>query len=223
MTYLTSLTIDYFVEFYGWQQDNKDIRIFMESCHGYDKETAKDINNNAAAYTRSLLNAIAILHSKDIVHRDIKPENMLTCKNSKNRFKLTDFEYSTQQQIANDFMGTYEVAAPEHLHNAFKYNEKQFYSLKESDMFSVGATLGLAFDIMDEETYGAYKDITMSRYIRRFRCFNGFQSKWTDGTVDLTIKAQLVLLVQKLTSCIPKDRMTAVQALEFFKNNFHVY
>lgn len=53
----------------------------MELCEGGElfKRIAKSQISviEAARITKQLLEALAYIHSKDVVHRDIKPENIL--------------------------------------------------------------------------------------------------------------------------------------------------
>lgn len=64
---------------------------------------------------KGVCNALAVLHSQNIIHRDIKPENVLVDKNA--NVKLIDFDaariFKTYKSQDTAFVGTAGFAAPE--------------------------------------------------------------------------------------------------------------
>lgn len=81
---------------------------------------------------KALVKALHCMHSKGIAHRDIKPENILLDNNF--NIKLSDFSFSTKENLSTSYVGTPEYAAPEILMH------KGPYDPKKSDIWSLGVT-----------------------------------------------------------------------------------
>lgn len=113
---------DYFIRLYSCEDG--DTKILMEYLEGYvdgfdlicdrttglyDRLCFSDIYN----FSRSLLQAVRVLHAKGIVHRDLKPENILF--NYKlGKLKLFDFGLSCERERCElKLVGSQDYCAPE--------------------------------------------------------------------------------------------------------------
>lgn len=119
------------IETFEW---NDKISIVMELCSGgdlYSRDPYKE--NDAARIIGSVLNAIAYMHSRNIVHRDLKFENVLFVNASPmSDVKLIDFGLSkvyVDNKEFTDISGTIYTMAPEVLMG--NHTEK-------ADMWSIG-------------------------------------------------------------------------------------
>jgi probable inactive protein kinase-like protein SgK071 len=82
-------------------------------------------------YTTQLLDALAFLHSKNLMHRDLKPSNVLLADNFK-RVIYTDFGLSREvasEEYAQTRTGTLQYMSPEQIQR--RYNNK-------SDVWGIG-------------------------------------------------------------------------------------
>lgn len=70
------------VQIHESYEDRRFVHIVMELCRGgelYDRIEAHSYysEKDAAGIFKSIVNAVQIFHSMDVVHRDLKPENFL--------------------------------------------------------------------------------------------------------------------------------------------------
>lgn len=77
--------------------------------------------NDAQRLFACLVDAVEVIHGKNVIHRDIKPENVLL---DGEKVKLCDFGFATQmtydKEFIKDMCGTPGYAAPE-LMNGLPY------------------------------------------------------------------------------------------------------
>ncbi len=108
--------------------EGKTIYMVMEYVPGgdlFDFVASRDVLTEAqgAATMRSIVGAVAYLHSANIVHRDLKPENILCRKKEwPLETKLTDFGFSTllnpdDSSVMRTPVGTAYFMAPEIITN----------------------------------------------------------------------------------------------------------
>jgi serine/threonine protein kinase len=92
----------------------------------FEKEVYEE--KDARRLSRTLLEAIAFCHRKNIVHRDIKPENILLMgKNNDTKIKLADFGCArriTGPKCLVTMCGSPQYAAPEIYTHTDGYDEK---------------------------------------------------------------------------------------------------
>ncbi|XP_070543230.1 death-associated protein kinase 1-like isoform X2 [Ptychodera flava] len=70
----------------------------------------------AALFTKQMLEGVRHLHDKNIVHLDLKPENVMLLNTNKQHIKLIDFGLSQKLipgKVIKDMIGTPEFVAPE--------------------------------------------------------------------------------------------------------------
>lgn len=99
----------------------------------------------AARISKSLIRALRVMHSLDVVHRDIKPENiMIDPKTLDVRF--IDFGLACvgpQCQTAERLVGTRGYLAPELVLYHSKLKSLSLEDLKRTDLFSLGLVIAL--------------------------------------------------------------------------------
>ncbi|KAK3721211.1 hypothetical protein RRG08_044220 [Elysia crispata] len=130
------------VQYYGCQEENRVLSIFMEYMPGgsvYDhmKQYGPLTETVCRKYTRQVLQGLAFLHKNVIVHRDIKAANVL--RDTMGNVKLGDFGASKRLQTITSAtglktaVGTPHWMAPEVI-NGEGYGRK-------ADVWSVGCTV----------------------------------------------------------------------------------
>mmetsp|Transcript_11164 Transcript_11164/g.26867 ORF Transcript_11164/g.26867 Transcript_11164/m.26867 type:complete len:729 (+) Transcript_11164:171-2357(+) len=139
---LKSCKHSHIIEIIDFFEDDENFYLVMERMDGGDvfdriidkqKYTEKDARDLA----KFLLEAVHLIHSKDIAHRDLKPQNiLLKSKESNADIKLADFGFACRvhtPQSLTTRCGTPTYVAPEILKN-IPYDQS-------ADMWSVGVIL----------------------------------------------------------------------------------
>ncbi|KAF8241454.1 kinase-like protein [Wilcoxina mikolae CBS 423.85] len=96
---------EWFVQFFGWHEDEHYIYIAMEYMEFGDLERhikAKWTERDTKVVTTQLLEGLMIMHGDGIIHRDLKPANVfpILLDDSSLRIKIGDFGVS--QRICPD-------------------------------------------------------------------------------------------------------------------------
>lgn len=115
----TCVTHPNIVKLYGIFSGNERFFLLMEYVINGDLwKRAKESPNGrleekfVSKCTNQLIDALSLLHSKNIFHRDVKPENVLLDEND--NVKLTDFGWSIASRTKrNTFCGTLDYLSPE--------------------------------------------------------------------------------------------------------------
>ncbi|XP_055611994.1 PAS domain-containing serine/threonine-protein kinase [Uranotaenia lowii] len=129
------------VNMFDWFENDKFFQVVME-IHGSGMDLFEFIDRRpvmteklACHIFRQIANAVAFLHSLNILHRDIKDENVIIDHNF--HIKLIDFGSATfvqEGQLFSTFYGTTEYCSPEVLAG-------NRYSGPELEMWALGVTL----------------------------------------------------------------------------------
>ncbi|ANM67379.1 calcium-dependent kinase-like protein [Arabidopsis thaliana] len=191
------------VQIKGSYEDNNSIHIVMELCGGgelFDKIDALVKSHSyysekdAAGIFRSIVNAVKICHSLDVVHRDLKPENFLFSSKDENAMlKAIDFGCSVYIKEGKTFervVGSKYYIAPEVLEGSYG---------KEIDIWSAGVILYILLSgVPPFQTDAEIKE-----------CRLDFESQpWP----LISFKAKH--LIGKMLTKKPKERISAADVLE---------
>ncbi|KAF8054414.1 hypothetical protein N665_1330s0009 [Sinapis alba] len=92
------------VQFHDAYEDKKFVHIVMELCRGgelYDMIGAHGYytEKDAAGIFKSIVNAVQICHSVDVVHRDLKPENFLFSSEDEESAELKAIDFGCSVYI----------------------------------------------------------------------------------------------------------------------------
>ncbi|KAL7580832.1 hypothetical protein ACA910_001106 [Epithemia clementina (nom. ined.)] len=203
---LTSAKHSHIIEIIDFFEDDDNFYLVMERMDGGDvfdriidmnKYTEKDARDLA----KFLLEAVHLLHTKNIAHRDLKPQNILLKSKKDNAdIKLADFGFACRvhtPQSLTTRCGTPTYVAPEILKN-IPYDQS-------ADMWSVGVILYVLLvgypPFASENQNVLFQKIRTADYTFR-------ESDWK------TISRQAKELVSHLLVVDPVQRWTAKRALE---------
>lgn len=148
---LRAIRHEHIINFEDAFADDSYLYLVLELVTGgdlFDRLQRKGVysEQDAKHVITALLQAIALLHSKNIAHRDLKPENiLLTSQHSDVDIKLTDFGLAKQIQEntrLKTYCGTPQYFAPE----VYKAQAQQAQGFADSytlaaDMWSLGVLL----------------------------------------------------------------------------------
>ncbi|XP_021236938.1 maternal embryonic leucine zipper kinase isoform X1 [Numida meleagris] len=182
-------------------ETSKKIFMVLEYCPGgelFDYIVSKDrlSEEEARAFFRQIVSAIAYVHSQGYAHRDLKPENLLI--DEEHNLKLIDFGLCAKPKGGLDYRlntccGSPAYAAPELI-------QGKAYIGSEADIWSMGVLLYallcgfLPFD--DDNVMAVYRRITRGRY-----------------TVPKWLSPSSTLLLSQLLQVDPKKRITVKHLL----------
>ncbi|AEE82415.2 calcium-dependent kinase-like protein [Arabidopsis thaliana] len=204
------------VQIKGSYEDNNSIHIVMELCGGgelFDKIDALVKSHSyysekdAAGIFRSIVNAVKICHSLDVVHRDLKPENFLFSSKDENAMlKAIDFGCSVYIKEGKTFervVGSKYYIAPEVLEGSYG---------KEIDIWSAGVILYILLSGVPPFQTGIESIIVSTLCIvdaEIKECRLDFESQpWP----LISFKAKH--LIGKMLTKKPKERISAADVLE---------
>ncbi|POM68572.1 CAMK/CDPK protein Kinase [Phytophthora palmivora] len=190
----------------GSYEDKEHMYMIMQLCKGKElyehlyQEHRKFSENDVRKIIRSLLRALAFLHSNFITHRDLKLENLLL-ENAENpgSLRLCDFGLSTRFKRGEKLekpLGTIDYVAPEVLDG--DYNEK-------CDLWSVGV---ICFELLTGVSpfHAATIDETMGNIYDGVLIFeNDVWSKFSPSSI---------LFIKSLVKENVDQRLSAEQALD---------
>lgn len=130
------------VQYYGCQQDNDILSIFIEfmpggSVQDHLKQYGPLTEPISRKYTRQVLEGLAFLHKNVIVHRDIKAANVL--RDTQGNVKLGDFGASKRLQIITSATGLKSVVGTPHWMAPEVINGEGYG--RKADVWSVGCTV----------------------------------------------------------------------------------
>ncbi|CDY16652.1 BnaA09g20300D [Brassica napus] len=128
------------VQFHASYEDKNFVHIVMELCRGGElfdrihalvKSHRYYTEKDAAGIFKSIVNAVQICHSMNVIHRDVKPENFLFSSDDEESSKLKAIDFGCSVYI------------------------KEGVELKEK----VGSLYYIAPEVLREESYGKEIDI----------------------------------------------------------------
>jgi len=182
-----------------------DISLVMDLMSGGElfnrvvDETGAIPEDQARAYTGTILDVIQYLHGLGIVHRDLKPENLLfESKEAGAALKLIDFGFAKRvigKAVLETPIGTPNYAAPE-------VTSEDPYSM-EVDLWSVGCIV--YFLLFARPPFYAKDDKEIERLVAAGRFV--FPEK-------IPVSEEVKDLITKLLERDPKKRLTATEALK---------
>lgn len=131
------------VHVYDFFETNNTAYLVMEFLDGETLRERMNVNNERMSYNDAIniimpiMNALKIVHDKDIIHKDISPDNIFLCKDG--RIKLIDFGASKFGDSKFTVQENSVVTKP-------GYTPPEQYRLNGkigpySDIYSVGAVL----------------------------------------------------------------------------------
>jgi len=186
-------------------EDSKCVHIITELCAGGElfhrivsKKNKRFKEKDAAKVLKSILEAVAYCHKKDITHRDLKPENFLFETKAKDSpIKIIDFGLSTRETgVMTKMVGTPFYVAPEVINK---------YYTQSCDIWSIGV---IAYILLCG--YPPFHGKTVNNIIERVKkgTFDFPEKEWN------SISSGAIKFVSFLLQKDPSKRPSAEEALD---------
>ncbi|CAG7862362.1 unnamed protein product [Brassica rapa] len=193
------------VQFHASYEDKNFVHIVMELCRGGElfdridalvKSHRYYTEKDAAGIFKSIVNAVQICHSMNVIHRDVKPENFLFSSDDEESSKLKAIDFGCSVYI------------------------KEGVELKEK----VGSLYYIAPEVLREESYGKEIDIWSAGVIL-YILLSGkppFENddEIKEGTIDFDshpwpcISVGAKDLIKRMLNKNQKERISAENVLE---------
>lgn len=192
------------VELKGAYEDRQSVNLVMELCAGgelFDRIIAKGHYSEraAAGLCRQIVTVVHTCHSMGVMHRDLKPENFLFLSTEEDSpLKATDFGLSVffnPGQVFKDLVGSAYYVAPEVL--------RRNYGV-EADVWSAGVILYILLSGVPP-FWGENEKNIFDAILRGHIDFSS--DPWP------SISSSAKDLVKKMLRADPKERLTALEAL----------
>ncbi|XP_063703972.1 ribosomal protein S6 kinase 2 beta-like [Culicoides brevitarsis] len=197
------------VKLFGVHEDIRNIYLVMELLRGGELLDRilliqRMSEMEAAAVLRTIVSAVAFLHSHGVVHRDLKPSNMLyaSIRQTPDSLKLCDLGFAKQWRADNGLLMTpcytANFVAPEVL-------RRRGYDMA-CDIWSLGVLL---YIMLDGRTPFASGPDEPEQILERIE----------SGRIDLengnwqTISSEAKVLITQMLHIVPSSRPTADQIL----------
>eukprot|EP00555_Chaetoceros_dichaeta_P003563 CAMPEP_0198251994 /NCGR_PEP_ID=MMETSP1447-20131203/2635_1 /TAXON_ID=420782 /ORGANISM="Chaetoceros dichaeta, Strain CCMP1751" /LENGTH=688 /DNA_ID=CAMNT_0043937135 /DNA_START=14 /DNA_END=2080 /DNA_ORIENTATION=- len=203
---LHSLRHKYVVKLHNYFEEPSRFLMIMEFMSGGDvinrvRENSSYTEKDTRELSKSLLTAIAYIHSCDVAHRDIKPENLLLeTRRSNCRIKVADFGFARRVHAPLSLTtrcGTPTYVAPEILKN-HPHDES-------ADMWSVGVIMYLLL-----VGYPPFKENKQQELFQKIRL--GYYEFQPDDWKDISEQAKD--MIQSLLVVDPAHRYSAEKSLQ---------
>mmetsp|Transcript_35370 Transcript_35370/g.42223 ORF Transcript_35370/g.42223 Transcript_35370/m.42223 type:complete len:702 (+) Transcript_35370:14-2119(+) len=203
---LHSLRHKYVVKLHNYFEEPSRFLMIMEFMSGGDvinrvRENSSYTEKDTRELSKSLLTAIAYIHSCDVAHRDIKPENLLLeTRRSNCRIKVADFGFARRVHAPLSLTtrcGTPTYVAPEILKN-HPHDES-------ADMWSVGVIIYVLLvgypPFMEDKQRELFRKIRQGEYKFHSEDWGGISEQARD-------------MIRSLIVVDPAHRSTAKKALQ---------
>lgn len=199
--------IPYFPFFYGYWTTENHVHLVFEKCQGNALEGIAANRTPACTYSFAyvllydVLNALALLESKNIIHRDLKPENILL---DRGHFKICDLGLSRIVEKGKKLtidVGNIMSRSPEFYSGCYDC---------KTDIWSLGInTFWIAFGHLpfDEQVKEMIKEKKVAEIVKRI-ANKEFSIKFGK------IQTYLIEILRGMLEIQKKSRMGASQTLK---------
>ncbi|CAG9326933.1 unnamed protein product [Blepharisma stoltei] len=212
------------VKYYHDQIIGKFYCIFMELCK--NGSIASQIQNrrnwsikSKVRISSEIVEALSVLHQKEIAHRDIKPDNILLT--GKDEIRLADFDFMKEIRVnpsPHTVGGTVEYMSPflRKLHKMGIEREERIDPFKE-DAWSTGKTLYEIFtynspnSLLEEYEYN-------KAAISEAELENNVKKRAELEMINCGVQREVIEIIKDMLAFNAENRIKMLEASKRFKN-----